>query len=238
MWVQIWEHIKTIKMLRTTIVLQHRYPSQAWAITVMGIDGVRVLEDIIILKVLMLETTTLVLWQTLRMLEATVIVLQAQLVLDRKVELRPEFIIEAFNTASNIKGKMDSKIVWNQNDGSQVTAWESPLEKAVFHYPAGSIDVKPPSFNLATETCNWNGSKWVVEKIPSEPELKAPTPETPEHIELEEAPEPEPEYVPTNADKRRNEYGSLYSQIEFITENGLEAWQSKVSEIKKKYPKE
>lgn len=36
---------------------------------------------------------------------------------------------------------------------------------------------------------------------------------------------------------RANEYGSLSTQIEFITENGLEAWQTKVSEIKAKYPK-
>jgi len=32
-------------------------------------------------------------------------------------------------------------------------------------------------------------------------------------------------------------YGPLVDQIEFITENGLEAWQSKVADIKAKYPK-
>ena len=32
-------------------------------------------------------------------------------------------------------------------------------------------------------------------------------------------------------------YGPESEQIEFITENGLEAWQTKVSEIKTKYPK-
>ena len=54
-------------------------------------------------------------------------------------------------------------------------------------------------------------------------------------IELDE---PEP-FVPTTyADKRAVEYGSLQEQIEFITEKGLKAWQSKVAEIKKKYPKE
>ena len=37
---------------------------------------------------------------------------------------------------------------------------------------------------------------------------------------------------------RKKEYGSLIEQVEFITENGLDAWQTKVSEIKKKYPKE
>jgi hypothetical protein len=37
---------------------------------------------------------------------------------------------------------------------------------------------------------------------------------------------------------RQKEYGSTAKQIEYITENGLEAWQSKVQEIKTKYPKE
>lgn len=37
---------------------------------------------------------------------------------------------------------------------------------------------------------------------------------------------------------RKAEYGSTAEQIEYITENGLEAWQSKVQEIKTKYPKE
>ena len=37
---------------------------------------------------------------------------------------------------------------------------------------------------------------------------------------------------------RKTEYGSTAEQIEYITENGLEAWQSKVQEIKTKYPKE
>jgi len=32
-------------------------------------------------------------------------------------------------------------------------------------------------------------------------------------------------------------YGSIEEQIEFITENGLDAWQSKVADIKSRYPK-
>ena len=39
-------------------------------------------------------------------------------------------------------------------------------------------------------------------------------------------------------DNRMKEYGSPEKMIEYITENGLEAWQSKVQEIKTKYPKE
>jgi len=36
---------------------------------------------------------------------------------------------------------------------------------------------------------------------------------------------------------RLSEYGLPEKQLEFITENGLEAWQTKVAEIKAKYPK-
>ena len=36
---------------------------------------------------------------------------------------------------------------------------------------------------------------------------------------------------------RSSEYGMATDQIEFITENGLEAWQAKVAEIKARHPK-
>ena len=39
-------------------------------------------------------------------------------------------------------------------------------------------------------------------------------------------------------DNRKSEYGSLESQIEYITENGIDKWKEKVDAIKKKYPKE
>ena len=38
-------------------------------------------------------------------------------------------------------------------------------------------------------------------------------------------------------DARKKEYGSVEEQIEFITENGLTPWQTKVSEIKARHPK-
>ena len=44
-------------------------------------------------------------------------------------------------------------------------------------------------------------------------------------------------HVPTYTEQRAAAYGSLESQIEFITENGLDAWQAKVAEIKALYPK-
>ena len=132
---------------------------------------------------------------------------------------------------------MESKTVWNALDASPEIAWESPLEKGVFHYPAGSVDKKPPKFNPEKQFCAWNGSNWVVSEIPPQPFLEAPSmPDAPTLTETEE-PEPEP-YVETYGDKRMAEYGSLHEQIEFITENGLDAWQTKVASIKAKYPKE
>jgi hypothetical protein len=44
--------------------------------------------------------------------------------------------------------------------------------------------------------------------------------------------------IDTYADKRLKEYGTIAEQIEYITENGLEAWQSKVAQIKIDNPKE
>ena len=56
----------------------------------------------------------------------------------------------------------------------------------------------------------------------------------PEPIE-EEIPyvDPRPQYI----QDRTAAYGAATSQIEYITENGLEAWQAHVAEIKAKYPK-
>ena len=42
----------------------------------------------------------------------------------------------------------------------------------------------------------------------------------------------------TYVDKRLQAYGSAQDQIEFITENGLAAWQEKVLLIKQEFPKE
>jgi hypothetical protein len=47
----------------------------------------------------------------------------------------------------------------------------------------------------------------------------------------------DPDPVLTYADNRQAEYGSVEQQLEYITENGLSAWQTKVNAIKAKYPK-
>ena len=42
----------------------------------------------------------------------------------------------------------------------------------------------------------------------------------------------------TQVQNRLKEYGTMAQQIEYLTENGLDAWQTKVNNIKAKYPKE
>lgn len=54
------------------------------------------------------------------------------------------------------------------------------------------------------------------------------------------AEKPEEEYVdprPQWLQDRQIAYGSVENQIEYITENGLEAWQTKVAQIKADNPK-
>ena len=111
-------------------------------------------------------------------------------------------------------------IAYNKDNGSPRERQKDPLAGG-YLMPGNCTDVKPPEFNPETHTCKFDGTKWVVLEIPQ------PEPE----------PEPDP-YVETYADKRLKEYGYVQEQIEFITENGLDAWQTKVDEIKKKYPKE
>lgn len=54
-----------------------------------------------------------------------------------------------------------------------------------------------------------------------------------QYAKHQESIQPEKTYI----EKRAEAYGSASEQLEFITENGLEAWQQKVAEIKALYPK-
>ena len=116
------------------------------------------------------------------------------------------------------------KQVYNIVDASVNFAHEDPLEPGRYALPAGSTEVEPPEFDPSTHTCHYDGDQWLITVIPEH--LKGP----------KSPPVPEP-YVPTYVDKRNQEYGNPVDQLEYITENGIEAWQQKVAEIKAKYPK-
>jgi len=46
------------------------------------------------------------------------------------------------------------------------------------------------------------------------------------------------ERISTPIEKRKNEYGTIEEQLEYIVENGLEAFITRQNAIKAKYPKE
>jgi len=61
------------------------------------------------------------------------------------------------------------------------------------------------------------------------------TPDTlAESVVVYNSSEPDPD--PAWLNSRKVEYGPLETQIEFITENGLAAWQTEVARIKTKFP--
>jgi hypothetical protein len=110
-------------------------------------------------------------------------------------------------------------IAYNKDNASPRQRQKDPLGDG-YLMPGNCTEVEPPEFDSKTHTCKFDGSKWVTTKIPDPPKKEEPKP-----------------YVETYKDKRLKEYGSAQEQIEFITENGLEAWQIKVASIKEKYPK-
>ena len=122
--------------------------------------------------------------------------------------------------------------------GQPVPRQKSPLEEGVWLMPANTTDLEPPNFNPEIKTCSFVDGKWVLADIPA----PAKEPEEPETVDLApsnppQTTSPDPDYVPDYKSKRMDEYGDTYAQLQFITENGLKAWQTKVTKIKAKFPK-
>ena len=114
---------------------------------------------------------------------------------------------------------MATKIVYNTADGFEVLAHECQVTAGLFHLPANSTEVKPPSFDASKKICSFNGTEWIVSDIP----------------------EPEPEAEPpvlTYADKRRSEYPSIEELVVALYDTDDKAdIEAKRAEVKKKYPK-
>ena len=68
--------------------------------------------------------------------------------------------------------------------------------------------------------------------------IKDKTKPTDDELKAKESDADKLEKNATAVNNRKVEYGSLASQIEYITENGIDKWKEKVDAIKKKYPKE
>lgn len=67
---------------------------------------------------------------------------------------------------------------------------ESPLEPGVFLIPSGCVEVQPPTIPKG-KAAKWNGSKWVLVKVPAP--VIPDTPDVPETPSVE--PEPGPEQI-------------------------------------------
>ena len=129
--------------------------------------------------------------------------------------LRAEYgVEEVFDTAAPIK--KGYKAVQGEvgiADGKKVSTWD---------LVAKSVEELQP-----------NDITWVY---PDPPEGHSSSAGTPELIN-EEWKQTWVYKQESGIEARVLAYGPLEEQIEFITENGLEAWQNKVAEIKAKYPK-
>jgi hypothetical protein len=126
----------------------------------------------------------------------------------------------------------NTKTVWKIRDASTTTANKSPLEEGVWHIPAGTTEVEPPSFNSETHTCSFNGTSWVVAAIPT-PE---PEPEEWEKMKFDS----KAEYDATQYSRdRRTEYPSIGDQLDMIYHNGDggATFQAAIKAVKDKYPK-
>ena len=113
---------------------------------------------------------------------------------------------------------------------------EGPPEVDTYLQPANSIEAEAPTVPSG-KRAKWSGSDWIFEDIP-QVEQDPPSLDVIDIVPTTSALDgPDAVELLPYMKSRLIEYGSLEKQVEFITENGLEAWQTKVAVIKEKYPK-
>ena len=114
-----------------------------------------------------------------------------------------------------------------------------PIKKG-YNSVQGEVSVvdgkKVETWNLVLKDVGEVTSDDIIDVRPNPPEAHSSVEVTPEFIDGEWKRTWVYEQL-FGVEARRTVYGPLIDQIEFITENGLEAWQAKVAEIKAKYPK-
>ena len=127
----------------------------------------------------------------------------------------------------------NTKTVWKSRDASTTIANESPLEEGIWHIPAGTTEVEPPSFNNATHTCSFDGTNWVVEAIP------APAAEQEEWEKMRFPSKAEYDATQYKRD-RQLEYPTLGDQLDALYHAGTfdATMTATIKAVKDKYPKE
>ena len=115
---------------------------------------------------------------------------------------------------------MANKTVYLRSCGFETVAHEDQVTEGLWHIPPKATEVKPPSFNVETQTCKFIDENWVVTDIP-EPELE---PESP---------------VLTYADNRRNEYPAIGDQLDDLYHKGAfsDEMAAKLKKVKDDNPK-
>tara|TARA_R100000963_G_scaffold27247_1_gene18583 strand:- start:41 stop:583 length:543 start_codon:yes stop_codon:yes gene_type:complete len=107
-------------------------------------------------------------------------------------------------------------------DGSWTQKWELKVKEESELVSSDFTNLEPPS---GSELLDEHGVE-VYTHLNGGPIWKT------DHWEIDWVKEELPYKI-----KRLNAYGDWRGQLEFISENGLEAWQTKVAEIKARYPK-
>ena len=59
-----------------------------------------------------------------------------------------------------------SKTVYSTATGEEQIAHESPLEKGVYHIPAGCVESKPPSFDATKKIAEYKDGSWSIKDKP------------------------------------------------------------------------
>jgi len=157
-------------------------------------------------------------------------------------------------------------ICYDKSTGEQVRAFESPLEPGVYLHPANSTTLEPPMYDPSFEVLKFVNDSWLIENI-NIPNLFADFNNLTDNQKIakfyqldeddieginskiseiggKESPMYDSIVNPpllnnktSYIELRKQAYGDVESQIEYITENGLDAWQDKVKKIKQLYPK-